>query len=145
MHIEKNVCDSIIGTLLNIPWKTKNSLASRLDLVEIEVRPELAPQFSEKWTYLLATCYNLKKRGEESNILDFSKIKVSYGYSSHILNLVSIKDLKLNGLKSPDCHVLMQQLLHVALGKLIKKPIRFAITKLCLFLNEICVKTVDIS
>jgi len=24
MHIEKNVCDSIIGTLLNIPCKTKD-------------------------------------------------------------------------------------------------------------------------
>ena len=48
IHIKKNVCDSIIGTLLNIPGKTKDSLASRLDLVEIGVRPELAPQFSEK-------------------------------------------------------------------------------------------------
>ena len=48
MHIEKNVCDSIIGTLLNILGKTKDSLASRLDLVEIGVRPELASQFSEK-------------------------------------------------------------------------------------------------
>ena len=28
MHIEKNICDSIIGTLLNILGKTKDSLAS---------------------------------------------------------------------------------------------------------------------
>ena len=43
MYIEKNVYDSIIGTLLNILGKTKDSLASRLDLVEIRVIPELAP------------------------------------------------------------------------------------------------------
>ena len=48
MHIKKNVCDSIIGTLLSLPGKTKDSLASRLDLVEIGVRRELASQFSEK-------------------------------------------------------------------------------------------------
>ena len=48
MHIEKNICNNIIGTLLNILGKTKDSLPSRLDLVEIGVRPELAPQFSEK-------------------------------------------------------------------------------------------------
>ena len=73
MHIEKNVCDSIIGTLLNIPGKTKDSLTSCLDLVEIRVKPELAPQFSEKLTYLLVTCYNLKKKWRMSNMWDFSK------------------------------------------------------------------------
>ena len=40
MHIKKNVCDSIIGTLLNISRKTKDSIASCLDLVEIGVRPD---------------------------------------------------------------------------------------------------------
>ena len=34
MHIEKNVCESIIGTLLNIPGKTKDGYTSRLDLKE---------------------------------------------------------------------------------------------------------------
>ena len=68
MHIEKNVCDSIIGTLLNIPGKIKDSLASRLYLVEIGVRPESAPQFSKKLTYLLVTCYNLKKKWRMSNM-----------------------------------------------------------------------------
>ena len=32
MHIEKNVCDSIIGTLLNISEKTKDGLKVRQDL-----------------------------------------------------------------------------------------------------------------
>ena len=76
MHIEKNVCDSIIGTLLNIPWKTKNSLASRLDLVEIEVRLELVPQFSEKRTYLLVACYNLKKEEKRQICETLANIKV---------------------------------------------------------------------
>ena len=45
MHIEKNVCESIIGTLLNIAGKTKDGLNSHLDLVEIGLRSELAPKF----------------------------------------------------------------------------------------------------
>ncbi|XP_074363625.1 uncharacterized protein LOC141718447 [Apium graveolens] len=32
MHIEKNICDSVLGTLLNIGGKTKDHLAARLDL-----------------------------------------------------------------------------------------------------------------
>nr|XP_004488447.1 uncharacterized protein LOC101493360 [Cicer arietinum] len=46
MHVEKNVCDSVIGTLLNIPGKTKDGLNARLDMVEIGIRQELAPQSS---------------------------------------------------------------------------------------------------
>ncbi|RVW62174.1 hypothetical protein CK203_062575 [Vitis vinifera] len=38
MHIEKNVCESIIGTLFNIPGKTKDGLNARLDLVEMGLR-----------------------------------------------------------------------------------------------------------
>jgi len=43
MHVEKNVCDSLIGTLLNINGKTKDGLNARLDLIEINIRGELAP------------------------------------------------------------------------------------------------------
>jgi len=34
MHVEKNVCDSIIGTLLNIKGKTKDAINARKDLVD---------------------------------------------------------------------------------------------------------------
>jgi len=44
MHVEKNVCDSIIGTLLNIKGNTKDGINTRKDLVEMGVRFELQPQ-----------------------------------------------------------------------------------------------------
>ncbi|XP_074360834.1 uncharacterized protein LOC141701089 [Apium graveolens] len=44
MHVEKNVCDNIIGTLLHMKFKSKDSLASRLDLVDMGIRPDLAPE-----------------------------------------------------------------------------------------------------
>ena len=44
-----------------------------------------------------------------------SSRKVLDGYSLNICSLISMKDLRLIGLKSRDCHVLMQQLLLVAL------------------------------
>ncbi|XP_074360363.1 uncharacterized protein LOC141700519 [Apium graveolens] len=44
MYIEKNVCDNIIGTLLHMKFKSKDSLASCLDLVDMGIRPNLAPE-----------------------------------------------------------------------------------------------------
>ena len=61
MQIEKNVCESIIGTLLNMPGKIKNELNSRLDLMEMGIRSELAPKFDLKQTCLPPTCYTLSR------------------------------------------------------------------------------------
>ena len=66
-----------------------------------------------------------------------------HGYSSNIKSLVSMKDLKLVGLKSHDCHVLMQQLLPVAIRGILPDKVRITITRLCLFFNDICSKVFD--
>ncbi|GJS45990.1 putative transposon, En/Spm-like protein [Tanacetum coccineum] len=41
MHVEKNVAESIVRTLLHVPGKTKDGLNARLDLAELGVKPEL--------------------------------------------------------------------------------------------------------
>ena len=43
MHIEKNVSENLIATLLNMCPKTKDGLDARLDLVELGCRQELHP------------------------------------------------------------------------------------------------------
>ena len=57
MHVENNVCDSIIGILLNIKGKTKGGVSACKDLVEMGVRLELQPQPHGKWAYLPPTCH----------------------------------------------------------------------------------------
>ncbi|WVZ05831.1 hypothetical protein V8G54_019177 [Vigna mungo] len=37
MHVEKNVCDSVIGTLLNVKGKTKDGIKSRQDLADMGI------------------------------------------------------------------------------------------------------------
>lgn len=54
-----------------------------------------------------------------------------------------MKDLKLVGLKSHDCHILMQQLLPVAIRDILPKKVRQAVTRLCFFFNAICSKVID--
>ena len=47
MHVEKNVCDSLISTLLHIPGKTKDGINARLDLVDMGIRERLHPQLRD--------------------------------------------------------------------------------------------------
>ena len=72
-------------------------------------------------------------------------MKVPEGYSSNIKSFVLIDTLKVIGLKSHDCHVLMQQFLFVAFHGALTKHMRNAITRLCSFFNAICSKVVDIT
>ena len=41
MHVKKNVCGSLLGTLMNDKWKTKDHAKARADLVELDIMPKL--------------------------------------------------------------------------------------------------------
>jgi hypothetical protein len=38
MHIEKNVCESLLGILLNMDWKTRDHRHARDDLKKMRIR-----------------------------------------------------------------------------------------------------------
>ncbi|XP_074283650.1 uncharacterized protein LOC141608187 [Silene latifolia] len=142
MHVEKNVFDSIIGTLLNMPNKTKDGVKAKYDMVA-RGRFEVEPVVKGKRTYLPPTYTTLSRKEKMALCESLKGIKVPHGYSSNISRLVSIKDLKLVGLKSHDCHILLTQLLPVAIRSILPKHVRQVIIKLCRFFSEINAKDID--
>ncbi|XP_073153044.1 uncharacterized protein [Henckelia pumila] len=136
-------CD--FGKKVSVKGKSKDNLAARLDMLQMGVRPELTPKFGEKRTYLpLAACSFTKKEKLQvcQSLMD---IKVPEGYSSNTKNLVCLSELKLTGLKSHDCHVLMQQLLPILIRDALPKHVRYTIIRLCFFLKDICCKVIDVA
>lgn len=120
MHIEKNVCDSVLGLLLNIKGKTKDGIKARLDMVDMNIRPELAPVVKPNGkTCFKPGAYHLSK-AEKRQFFEFlNSVKVSSGYSANIRKLVSMKDLKLMAMKSHDCHVMMTEMLPIAIRNIL--------------------------
>ena len=58
MHIEKNVCDNLLGTLLNLAGMTKDNLKAQLDLKEMDIYQELHPQIlANDRVYFPHACY----------------------------------------------------------------------------------------
>ena len=141
MHVEKNVCDSLIGTLLNIQGKTKDGVNGQLDLLEMNIRKDLAPREVGKRTYLPSACYTMSRQEKISFFLCLKSVKVPQGYSSNIKILVSKQDLKLVSLKSHDWHVLMQQLLPVTIRGILPKNVRQTITRCVHFSLQFVVKS----
>jgi len=137
------MCDSLIGTLLNINEKTKDGLNAYLDLIEMNIRGDLAPIEMDERTYLPPACYTMLKDEKVSFCQCLKDVKGPQGHSSNVKSLVSMQDLKLVGLKSRDCHILMQQLLPVAIRGILPKNVRHTITRLCSFFSSICCKVID--
>lgn len=59
MYIERNVSDNIISTVMNMVGKTKDTLKSRYDLVDLGIRQGLHPIEDGNNVLLPAACYAL--------------------------------------------------------------------------------------
>ena len=81
MHIEKNVCNNVLYTLLNEPGKSKDHLQVRKDLRVIGVREDAWPDDHDKFQ---PAKFTLTKLNKEVFLTTLKKIKVPDGYSSNI-------------------------------------------------------------
>ncbi|XP_071726556.1 uncharacterized protein [Rutidosis leptorrhynchoides] len=133
------------GLLLNIPGKIKDGIKVRRDMELMNIIPELQPKDIDgrSTMFLPPACYTMSKVEKTKFCQCLHGIKVPSGYSANIRKLVSMKYLKLLGMKSHDCHVLMTQMIPIAICGILPNRIRHTITKLCLFFNMIHSKVID--
>ena len=68
MHIEKNICDSIVDTLLSIDSKSKDNMNSCPDLQAMGIRDQLHPNERGNRVIFPAACYSLTSN-EQKRIL----------------------------------------------------------------------------
>ncbi|KAL6533521.1 hypothetical protein OROMI_027633 [Orobanche minor] len=109
MHIEKNICDNILGTLLDMSGKTKDSLNARLDLEEMGIRHQLHPKLNGN-TYLVPpACYTLNLTEKRKMCAFLSSVKYPDAYASNLSKRVNSTTCHIAGLKTHDCHIILQQ------------------------------------
>lgn len=123
MHIEKNICDSIIGTLFSIDKKSKDTYKARLDLKDMKIRKELWLKENGSKFDKPPSEYALKPHDRRAFCQFLKSVKFPDGYAANISRNVNLDDGKLSGLKSHDCHVFLQHLLSVGVRKYLKKSI----------------------
>jgi hypothetical protein len=114
--------------------------APSIEVDEEEADPE---EVEEEQDYLGLASYTLRKEEKDIMFDCLNSMKVPSGYSSNIKGIISMKDKKFTNLKAHDCHMLMTQLLPVALRGVLPEKVRLAFIKLCVFLNAILQKAID--
>ncbi|XP_042974567.1 uncharacterized protein LOC122306194 [Carya illinoinensis] len=143
MHIEKNICDNVLGTLINIDGKSKDTANARRDLEHLGLRKELHLQHDGERTSMQCACYVLNATERMSLCARLADVKFPDGFASNIARCVNISDGKILGMKSHDCHIFMQYLLPVVIGGFLLANVRRALIELCLFFKELCSRTLD--
>ncbi|KAI5324445.1 hypothetical protein L3X38_033518 [Prunus dulcis] len=110
----KNVFDTLVGTILDIEGKKKDTIKARLDLKRMGIRRGL-------W-------------------MNRDSDKFPDGYASNIARCVNVDGGKFTGLKSHDCHVFMQCLLPVGIRHLLPEDVMKPIMLLSRFFSQLTAK-----
>ena len=118
MHVMKNLCVNLLN-FLDVYGKTKDTTDARQDQQRTHERDN---QNSEK--YQGTASYALTIEDKEIFFQILSSIKVPSGYSSNIKGIINMAEKKFQNPKSHDCHVIMTQLLLVALRGLLPENVR---------------------
>jgi hypothetical protein len=139
MHIEKNVMDNILGTILDIPRKTKDDLAARTDLMEMGLRHKLHPfTVDDGRTYMPAACHTMFRDDKTHFLKVIQNVRVPDGYASNVSRCVRLEEYTISGLKGHDSHVLMQQLLPFALRGSLSDNVVRPLVEMSAFFMSLC-------
>ncbi|KAL5579091.1 hypothetical protein UlMin_011533 [Ulmus minor] len=145
MHIEKNICDSLLGTLMGDPHKSKDTDNARRDLQNLGIRSELHLYEDGNRLMKPAAEYTFSEANRRKFCRFVRSVKFSDGFAPNLSKNVAQNDSHIVGLKSHDCHVIMQRLLPVGCRSLVNKTISSTIIELCTFFNQLCARTVNVT
>ena len=182
MHITKNVCESLLGTIFNMPDRTKDGPKARHNLIQMNIREDLhgdrlnqpdPDDESEEEThggrrkgkrakrnedmqeggskgkrvkkndyYCAPSCFTLAQK-ELKQLFDcLLGVKTPFGYCGLIRRYLDATKQTFSGMKSHDCHVMMMQILPVAIRWIMDKHVRDTLTDLCNFFDVVSQKSI---
>ncbi|KAK1665949.1 hypothetical protein QYE76_054108 [Lolium multiflorum] len=165
MHIMKNVTESLLGTLMNMPERTKDGPKARTDLKLLGLKKELQyPTDSDdddddetettqghhkrakknEVVVLKPACFTLSEEELERFFECLLGVKVPHGYSGKISRYLDVAKKRFSGMKSHDCHVLMTQILPVAMRGIMDDHVRETLFGLCNFFDVISRKSIGV-
>lgn len=147
MHIEKNICENLLGTFLNIEGKTKDTVSSRLDLEDMGIREDLHLQHNEdEDSFEMPRAWYTMSKEQKLAFCEFLRaVKFPDGYAANLAKCVTSDGFKLSVLKTHDCHILLQRILPAGLRGIMDKDIYEAVAELGNFFRELCCKTLKLT
>ncbi|XP_057452582.1 uncharacterized protein LOC130744411 [Lotus japonicus] len=147
MHIEKNLFGNIIGTLLDIPGKTKDHKKARFDLQDMGIRKTLHPKVTDDGRNIMFSKACFSMTSEEKSIFCgvLKNAKVPDGCASNISRCVDLAEKKISGYKSHDANFMLHYLLQVAVRSTLPNQVAHPLIRLGSFFRCLFQKVIEVS
>ena len=108
MHIEKNICENILWTLLKVEGKTKDTTNARLDLHDMNIRPQYHDVQQGTSLKFLEVHYVMTEKHRAEFCKFLKGVRFLDGYAANLAKSISADGTKVVGkLKTHTCHVLL--------------------------------------
>jgi hypothetical protein len=105
MHIEKNVFENIFNTIMDVKGKTNDNIKARFDIALLCNRKNMELVCDGSRVAKPKTSFVLEKNAQLLVYKWLKSLRFPDGHASNISRLVNIKECRLYGMKSYDCHV----------------------------------------
>ena len=136
--------------------RTKDGPKARNDLMVLNIRKDLhlppGGQTEEETHkrkrceyYLEPSCFTLNPNELDQFFKCLFGVKVPFGYSGLIRRYLDQNKKIFSGMKSHDCHVMMMQILPVAIRGIMEPHVRETLTGLCIFFDVITRKSISVA
>jgi hypothetical protein len=142
MHTEKNVAESVWGTLMDIPGKTKDNVKARLDIATLCDRRNLEmqpPGRGKTWTKPKAD-YVLSKDQRKEVLQWIKTLMFPDGYAANLSRGVNLSTMRVLGMKSHDYHIWIERLLPVMVRGYVPERVWLVLAELSYFFRQLCAK-----
>ena len=138
----KNFHDNIFYTMLDDKVKTKDNINARYDM------EKLCSQSGGR-LFLIGDGQVAKPKVVYTIFDDYrirfcqwvKDLKLPDGFASNISKCVNMTDCKFSGLKSHDCHVMLQRLLPIGLRGMLPNHVWDALVEVSIFFRDISAST----
>ena len=114
MHIEKNMFKNIFNTIIDVKEKTNDNIKDIMDIMLFYHRKNMEFVYAGSQVAKPKASFALEKKAQ---LLVYQWLKSLCFLDVHALNIskfVNLEDCKLYGMKSHDCHVLIQTFIPLA-------------------------------
>nr|CAH67329.1 OSIGBa0102I15.9 [Oryza sativa] len=120
--------------------KTKDTAKARFDLKDLGIKKVL--QFREDGEMPHAR-YTLSTEQKKAFCAFLQEVKFPDGFASNISRCLNAEGTTVQGLKTHDCHILLQRILPAAMRGFLDSDIYEAIAELGMFFRKLCSRTLN--
>jgi hypothetical protein len=109
------------------------------------IRLDLHPQTDGNKSYLPVALYSLSAQEKRMFCQVIKEARFPAGYASNLQNKVLVEEKRLVGLKTHDCHIIMCDLLPLAISRILPERVSMPLVHLCQYFKKLYSKVISVS